>query len=205
MLSAKDLACTRGDRPLFTQINFQLRAGELLYVLGENGSGKSSLLRILCGLSHPEHGSVLWHGENIRHQADLYRTDLIYIGHLSALKDDLSASENLQISSCVSGHDVGADRVRAALHTVGLARCGDMPVRNFSQGQKRRVALARLWLSHSRLWILDEPFSALDTAAIDLMAGRIGDHLAAGGMAVLTTHQEVAIPAAVIQELRLTP
>lgn len=204
MLSAKNLACTRGDRLLFTQINFKLRAGELLYVLGENGSGKSSLLRILCGLSPPEHGSVIWNGEDIRHHADAYHADLLYIGHLNALKDDLSASENLRISSCVTGHDGGADRVRAALHAVGLARCADMPVRNLSQGQKRRAVLASLWLSQSRLWILDEPFSALDTAAIDLMVCRIGEHLFSGGMAVLTTHQEVAIPAAAIQELRLT-
>ena len=199
MLSAKNLACTRGDRLLFTRINFKLRAGELLYVLGENGSGKSSLLRILCGLSPPEHGSVIWDGEDIRHHADL-----LYIGHLNALKDDLSASENLRISSCITGHDGGADRVCAALHAVGLARCADMPVRNLSQGQKRRAVLASLWLSQSRLWILDEPFSALDTAAIDLMVCRISEHLLLGGMAVLTTHQEVAIPAAAIQELRLT-
>jgi len=205
MLSAKDLACTRGDRLLFTQVNFQLHPGGLLYVLGENGSGKSSLLRILCGLSPPEQGSVMWNGEDIRRHADAYRAELLYIGHLNALKDDLSAAENLRISSCVTGHDDGADRVRAALHAVRLARCADLPVRNLSQGQKRRVALASLWLSQARLWILDEPYSALDAAAIDLMAARIGEHLASGGMAVLTTHQEVAIPAAGIQELRLTP
>ncbi len=204
MLSAQDLACTRGDRLLFTGINFELRAGQLLYVLGENGSGKSSLLRILCGLRSPEQGQVSWQGEDIRRQSDAYRSDLIYIGHLNALKDDLSALENLSISCSVLGQNDGAVRARAALQGLGLARCADIAVRNLSQGQKRRVALANLWLSRARVWILDEPFSALDTAAIVLLASRIGEHLAAGGMAVLTTHQEVVIAAVTVQELRLT-
>ena len=141
---------------------------------------------------------------DIRRDADSYRSELIYIGHLNALKDDLTPVENLAIACSVSGQDGAMERVLAALKLLGLARCADIAVRNLSQGQKRRVALASLWLSEAKLWILDEPFSALDTAAVLLLAGRIGEHLANGGMAVLTTHQEVAIPAATIRELRLT-
>jgi heme exporter protein A len=204
MLTAQGLGCVRGDRLLFKNVGFRLKAGGLLHVRGENGSGKSSLLRMLCGLLPPEAGDVMWNGEDIRHHADTYRANLLYIGHLNALKDDLSAAENLIISSRLSGQGHEMNEVHAALQAVGLARCADLPVRNLSQGQKRRVSLARLWLSNASLWILDEPFAALDTAAIEIVSRRIGEHLATGGITILTTHQEVNITAAAMQELRLT-
>ncbi len=195
MLKAQGLACLRGDRLLFKDLSFALEAGGLLTVLGENGSGKSSLLRLLCGLLTPEQGEILWAGKPIKAHAEQYLPNLKYVGHLNGLKDDLSALENLQMSASLTGQDVSATSALAALTAIGIARCAHLPVRVLSQGQKRRVALAALWLSPSPLWILDEPFAALDAAATEVLAARIGEHLAAGGMTILTSHQDVAIKA----------
>ncbi len=195
MLIAQGLACVRGDRLLFKDLGFVLEAGSLLYVLGENGSGKSSLLRMLCGLLTPEQGEILWAGKSIKNHAELYLPNLKYLGHLNGLKDDLTALENLQMGARIAGQDVTATAALAALTAIGIARCANLPVRVLSQGQKRRVALAALWLSRSPLWILDEPFAALDVAATEVLAARISEHLAAGGMTILTSHQDVPIQA----------
>lgn len=204
MLLAQDLACLRGDRLLFKQVGFELNAGGLLYVLGENGCGKSSLLRLLCGLLIPEMGEVLWNGQSIRQESEIYQSNLFYLGHLNGLKDDLTAFENLQVSAKLAGNDVSADQVLAALTSIGIARCANLPVRVLSQGQKRRVALASLWLTKSKLWILDEPFAALDTASIEVLAERLSQHLSNGGMSIVTTHQDVMIRAQSTQTLRLS-
>ena len=195
MLTAKGLACVRGDRLLFKDLGFVLEAGSLLYVLGENGSGKSSLLRMLCGLLMPEQGEILWAGKSIKRHAEQYLPNLKYLGHLNGLKDDLTALENLQMGARIAGQDVTAAAALVALTAIGIARCANLPVRVLSQGQKRRVALAALWLSRSPLWILDEPFAALDVAATEVLAARISEHLAAGGMTILTSHQDVPIKA----------
>ena len=195
MLTAHGLACVRGDRLLFKDVGLALEAGSLLYVLGENGSGKSSLLRMLCGLLMPEQGEILWAGKSIKHHAEQYLPNLKYLGHLNGLKDDLTALENLQMGARIAGQDVTAAAALAALTAIGIARCANLPVRVLSQGQKRRVALAALWLSRSPLWILDEPFAALDVAATEVLAARISEHLAAGGMTILTSHQDVPIKA----------
>ena len=195
MLTAQGLACVRGDRLLFKDLGFVLEAGSLLYVLGENGSGKSSLLRMLCGLLMPEQGEILWVGKSIKSHAEQYLPNLKYLGHLNGLKDDLTALENLQMGARIAGQDVTAAAALAALTAIGIARCANLPVRVLSQGQKRRVALAALWLSRSPLWILDEPFAALDVAATEVLAARISEHLAAGGMTILTSHQDVSIKA----------
>jgi heme exporter protein A len=195
MLTAQGLACVRGDRLLFKDLGFVLEAGSLLYVLGENGSGKSSLLRMLCGLLMPEQGEILWAGKSIKSHAEQYLPNLKYLGHLNGLKDDLTALENLQMGARIAGQDVTAAAALAALTAIGIARCANLPVRVLSQGQKRRVALAALWLSRSPLWILDEPFAALDVAATEVLAARISEHLAAGGMTILTSHQDVPIKA----------
>ncbi|PKO52321.1 MAG: heme ABC transporter ATP-binding protein CcmA [Betaproteobacteria bacterium HGW-Betaproteobacteria-20] len=204
MLTAQGLACLRGDRLLFKNINFELEAGGLLYVLGENGSGKSSLLRLLCGLLMPEVGTVFWCGKKIRQDAENYLSDLTYLGHLNGLKDDLTAQENLQISAHLAGNPVSEEGAQTALAAIGIARCANLPVRVLSQGQKRRVALATLWLSKSKLWILDEPFAALDAASVEVLASRLGEHMANGGMTIITTHQDVAINAQSTQTLRLS-
>ncbi len=195
MLTAQGLACVRGDRLLFKDLGFVLEAGSLLYVLGENGSGKSSLLRMLCGLLMPEQGEILWAGKSIKSHAEQYLPNLKYLGHLNGLKDDLTALENLQMGARIAGQDITAAAALAALTAIGIARCANLPVRVLSQGQKRRVALAALWLSRSPLWILDEPFAALDVAATEVLAARISEHLAAGGMTILTSHQDVPIKA----------
>ncbi|CAN6132891.1 CcmA ABC-type transport system involved in cytochrome c biogenesis, ATPase component [Methylophilaceae bacterium] len=195
MLTAQGLACVRGDRLLFKDLGFVLEAGSLLYVLGENGSGKSSLLRMLCGLLMPEQGEILWAGKSIKSHAEQYLPNLKYLGHLNGLKDDLTALENLQMGARIAGQAVTAAAALAALTAIGIARCSNLPVRVLSQGQKRRVALAALWLSRSPLWILDEPFAALDVAATEVLAARISEHLAAGGMTILTSHQDVPIQA----------
>lgn len=201
MLLAQDLSCIRGERLLFKNINLEIGAGRLQYIHGENGTGKSSLLRILAGLLSPETGAVHWHGQDIK-SADSYYEHLLYVGHLNAIKEDLTARENLALSSTPS-----AAEVSVALRAVNLEKQADIAVRHLSQGQRRRVALARLWLepfsANNRLWILDEPFASLDTSMTDVLAHRISSHLSAGGSVVLTTHQEVAIAASHIQTHRL--
>ena len=203
MFAAQGLTCIRGDRILFRNIDFALTPGGLLYVLGENGSGKSSLLRLLCGLLMPEAGSVFWQGEKVGHASESYQSNLLYIGHLNGLKDDLTAVENLQMSARLAGSEADIQAALSALKAIGIERCAHLPVRVLSQGQKRRVALARLWLTNSSLWILDEPFAALDTLSVEILAAQLGQHLNSGGMVIITTHQDVAINAQSTQTLRL--
>ena len=204
MLTAQGLACLRGDRLLFKNVGFQLDAGGLLYVLGENGSGKSSLLRMLCGLLMPEEGVIFWDSKKVKENAENYLPNLTYIGHLNGLKDDLTALENLQIAARLAGNDASEKKMLAALTAIGIARCANLPARVLSQGQKRRVALATLWITQSKLWILDEPFAALDTASTEVLASRLGEHMANGGMTIITTHQDVLISAVSTQTLRLS-
>lgn len=203
MLEVKELACIRGDQLLFDHLSFKLAAGGLLYILGTNGAGKSSLLRLICGLLPAEAGDIYWRNENIRQAREIYQSELLYIGHLNGLKDDLTALENLHMSARLAGGDVNALQSQKALEDVGLAQCLHLPVRVLSQGQKRRVSLARIWLTKAKLWVLDEPFAALDASTIVLLADKLGQHLLAGGMVILTTHQEVAIRSADEQTLRL--
>jgi len=204
MLTVQDLACARGDRLLFKNVAFELNAGGLFYVLGENGSGKSSLLRMLCGLMLPENGVVLWDKKNIKEEAERYLSNLTYIGHLNGLKDDLTALENLTMSARATGNEVTKEKALRALAAIRVERCANLPARVLSQGQKRRVALAKLWLTEAVLWVLDEPFAALDIASVEVLAARLGEHLSNGGMAVLTTHQDVVIKAESTQTLRLS-
>jgi heme exporter protein A len=205
MLETVALSGSRGQRQLFSDICVTVRPGTLLAVAGENGSGKTSFLRILCGLLSPDCGSILWQGKNIRQLKELYCAQLIYIGHLNGIKDDLTPVENLKLSACLAGDDSSGATVQKALESVGLGRpIHLLPTRVLSQGQKRRVALARLWLSSRPLWFLDEPFASLDAAATQYLTERLQVHLTNGGMVVVSTHQEVAVPADSIQHLRLT-
>ncbi len=207
MLEVQGLGAVRGDRRLFAGLNFSLDGGELLYVHGPNGSGKTTLLRMLCGLVMPAEGEVRWRGETIRRQGDEYRRELLYLGHTVALKDDLTGLENLRIAAALHGAAVDETQAGEALAALGLAGFEDLPVRVLSQGQKRRVALARLQLSlqlrWACLWILDEPFTALDRAAIGVLEAVLAAHLAGGGIVVLTTHQEVALTAGVSKEIAM--
>lgn len=204
MLEAPDLECTRGDRVLFSALALRVDAGTLLRVAGANGTGKTSLLRLLCGLLLPTGGEVRWRGDPIRSLREEYWRSLVYIGHLNGVKDDLTALENLLASAAIAGLDADAASARAALDAVGLSGFEDSLARFLSQGQRRRVALARLYLSGGvPLWILDEPFTALDARGVASLSALVARHLAGGNPVVLTTHQEVPIEAARTEVLDL--
>ncbi len=195
-LQALQLSCIRGERQLFDHVDFELNPGEALRVAGVNGSGKTSLLRMLCGLAHPAEGEVRWQGRNIRALREEFCRSLIYLGHANGVKDDLLAWENLVAGSALSGNPVGRDAARQALEQLGLGRAADLPTRALSQGQRKRVALARLRLGSAvPLWILDEPFTALDLNAVTELCGTLNHHLANGGMVVYTTHQDIDLTA----------
>ena len=202
-LSADNLLGVRGDRLLFEQLNFNLSSGSVLYLQGENGSGKTTLLRTICGLSKPYEGAINWCGENINSLAEEYSKHVLYIGHLAGIKEDLTALENLQFSLALSGADISADKAAETLKLLGLAKGLNLPTRMLSQGQKRRVALARLWLQDLPLWILDEPFTALDASATILLKQKIEAFANDGGIVVMTTHQEVSINVPKFEQLRL--
>jgi heme exporter protein A len=204
MLEARDLAATRGDRMLFRGLAFALAPGALLRVTGANGRGKTTLLRALCGLLQPAAGEVRWKGESIRVLREEYWQHLLYIGHANGLKDDLTAAENLAFACGIAGRAVPREAVHAALARFGLSGREQLPVRALSQGQRRRAALARLAVGASQpLWILDEPFAALDAAGMELVLSLAGEHLARGGMVVLTTHQDARVAAASVMHISL--
>ncbi len=203
MLEVADLECVRGDRRLFTQLSFSLSGGELLYLYGHNGSGKTTLMRAICGLLQPTAGDIRWEGESIRELSDEYTREVVYIGHKNGIKDDLTALENLRILSTLDGVHMSEDQAWDALDRIGLRGFEDLPTQVLSQGQKRRVALARLLAHQAKFWILDEPFTALDKAAVALLQQVIRDHLDSGGMAMLTTHQEVKLTEGQVKQLQL--
>ena len=185
-LSAIDLACRRGGRLLFQHVAFELPPGRLAWVRGHNGRGKTSLLRLAAGLSSPEHGEVLLDGQPVQRASD--RRPL-YIGHANALKDDLTATEALQFLLRLHGRAWDTVTAHAALQRLGLPGRKQAPVRTLSQGQRRRVALARLAVEdEAALWILDEPFDALDADGVATLNQLLADHLARGGNVLLTSH-----------------
>ncbi len=200
MLETKALACERGGLRLFADLGLTLRAGGLLRVRGANGSGKSTLLRTLAGLTRPASGTVLWRGNPI---GEDFRRELLFLGHAPAIKDELTVLENLEFSAQLSG--LKEFSCTNALERLGIARLADLPARYLSQGQRKRASLARLALSPAvALWLLDEPFAALDDVAIAAVSAICAAHLSAGGMLVLTSHQDVPIaaPDAIAIELR---
>ncbi len=201
LLSVHDLACARGERLLFKDMNFSLKEGELLLVQGGNGQGKTSLLRLLTGLARPEAGEVSWCGEPIGRVSEAYHAAMCYLGHANGVKDDLDPLENLRFSDGLHGRSFDRSRAIATLEQLGLTRCLDLPCRVLSFGQRRRVALAALLLAGATLWILDEPLTGLDVHAVVLMEGLIREHLKAGGMVVATTHQALNLEGVSVQRL----
>lgn len=193
MLLASRLACLRGDRLLFDDVNFALEPGAWVQVSGANGAGKTTLLRTVMGLCSPERGEVRWAGEPVGDRPEAFRRASIYLGHHAALKDDLTPLENLRVAGALDGSPVGEAEARSALERLGLRGRTGLPTRVLSAGQRRRALLARLLVRPAALWVLDEPFAALDTDAVDTVVEMLGTHLAGGGMALLTSHQPVAL------------
>jgi len=203
MLDASGLECVRGEARLFADVSLRVDAGEMLFVQGCNGSGKTSLLRMLCGFSPPAAGAIRWRGKAIGSLGEDYRRELFYLGHLNAIKEELTPLENLRASARLADETLASDAALDALERLGLGGRADLACRYLSQGQKRRVALARLVHERRALWVLDEPYVGLDAPAMALIAGLIGAHLQRGGLAVLTTHQAVKVAAGRVRELLL--
>jgi len=193
-LEARDLTCVRGDKTLFSGLSFQITSGECLHVRGQNGVGKTSLLRLLTGLSKAEAGAVLWNGLPISAEPSTFHRELLFLGHRDALKEELSALENLQMYAALDDVQLSLDTALAALWRFGLRGRENLPVHYLSAGQKRRVLMARMLTRQACLWILDEPFNALDSNAVAELESLIAEHLAAGGMLVLTSHQAIELP-----------
>jgi heme exporter protein A len=198
------VACRRGTRLLFSGLHLAVGAGEVVWLRGDNGRGKTSLLRLLSGLASPEEGQITWRGVPIRKAGSDYRAELVYIGHLNALKDDLTALESLRFMAQLHGRETDETALNEALRALGVHARRHAPTRALSQGQRRRVALARLWLERSpSLWLLDEPFDALDTTGIATLNGLLGAHAARGGAVVLTSHQPLSLQAPRPREFHL--
>jgi heme exporter protein A len=201
MLVAEALTCERGGLRLFSGLDFGLQAGGLLRVRGANGSGKTTLLRTLAGLTRPSAGAVRWRDRAI---GDDYRREMLFLGHAPAVKDDLTVAENLVYALRIGGLAPSGAQCEGALESLGIARLAALPARVLSQGQRRRAALARLALSAPvPLWLLDEPFAALDAAGIATVSGLCAGHLARGGLLVLTSHQDVDIAAQAMLAIEL--
>lgn len=193
MFSVSNLSCSKGDKRLFSGVSFTLQPGQWLHLKGDNGVGKTSLLRLACGLSALEDGEITWNHQAVSKDPQTFRANLAYLGHQLALKDDLSPLENLQTDAAIVGRQLTASDAKQALAQMGLRGRENLPVRVLSQGQKRRTALARLLVSSAKLWVLDEPFVALDTMAQNALSEVINAHLAKQGMVLLTSHQAVSL------------
>jgi heme exporter protein A len=201
VLEAHGLCCVRGERELFSDLNLRISAGNCLHVRGENGVGKTSLLRLLTGLSKPESGEVLWGNQSIALDPIAYHRELLFLGHRDALKEDLTALENVQMYAALDDVALSQEQALTSLWRFGLRGRENLPVNCLSAGQKRRVLMARMLTRQAKLWILDEPFNALDTQAIQEMQNLIVEHLSVDGLVVLTSHQEVSIPNVQVLEL----
>lgn len=200
-LSLQNLACQRGERLLFRGLSRDFKNGDFVQIEGHNGIGKTSLLRILAGLAQPLEGEVRWDSEPIIKQREIYHQHLLYLGHLSGVKPELTAWENLQFYQKISQAEQGDDALWAVLEKVGLLGREDLPAAQLSAGQQRRIALARLWLSQTALWILDEPFTAIDKKGVEILTALFDEHAEKGGIVLLTSHQDV--PGVRLQKLNL--
>ncbi len=203
MLELRNLACVRGERRLFAGVSQAIPVGQLVRVRGDNGAGKTSLLRLVAGLSEPAMGQVLWQGSDSRQVREPFQRALVYLGHASGIKDELDAVENLRAACALAGEPVADGAAVDALSAMGLGGRLQLECKVLSAGQRRRVALARLLLTRKPLWLLDEPFNALDPQAVAQLAAAVGRHLEAGGICVYTTHQPVEIAADNAAELTL--
>jgi heme exporter protein A len=199
-LKGDDLSCIRDDRVLFEELVFELIPGQVLLLEGKNGSGKTSLLRILCGFREPDTGQVTWCGDAINDSQ--YYADMAYVGHLDGVKKELTVLENLKVSLALGRP--GQYTIQRALNKVHLVNYDDVLVQALSAGQKRRLSLARLLITQNIVWILDEPFTSLDKQGITLIESLMYEHCASGGMIVLTSHHDIALHGVDVQRINLS-
>lgn len=199
-LQGEDLSCIRDDRELFAGLGFTVHPGQVLLLEGNNGSGKTSLLRIICGFREPDTGAVRWCGEAV--PQGQYYSDMAYVGHLDGIKKELTVLENLRLSLALG--QPGLLTIQQALDKVQLAGYEDTLIQALSAGQKRRLSLARLLITHNVLWILDEPFTSLDKQGIVLIESLMAEHCANGGMMVLTSHHDINLQSVDVQRVRLS-
>ncbi len=202
-LSFSQLGCLKGGRSLFKHLDVELTSGQWLDVSGVNGAGKTSLLRMVCGLSAIEWGAILWNGQSIHAHGGTYRQNLFYLGHLNALQESMTVDDNLTFQAALRGLAIDVTYKNTVLARFGLSgRCHHL-VRHLSQGQKRRVALTQLAFCTAQLWVLDEPDVALDEEGIGLLTRLMADHLRCGGLAVMASHRRISLDPIPAQLLEL--
>jgi len=202
LLQAEDLELWRGERCLFRALSFELPEGAVLHVSGANGCGKTSLLRVLCGLTEPEVGEIRWRGRSIRRCREDFQHAFAWLGHLNGCKAELSARENLAFSVSLR-RETNPDVRNDTLDQVGLDSVADLPCRVLSAGQKRRLSLATIMVSAAQLWILDEPFTNLDAKGRDMISRMLDRHCANGGTAIVASHQELGVEQRYLQHLEM--
>ncbi len=203
-LQVVNASCERGGRQLFAPVSFAVQPGQAMHLQGDNGAGKTSLLRALCGLSPLSQGQLSWGGQPLPQARHAFLQQVFYLGHALGLKDELSALENLQTAAAIAGQPLDTTTAVKALTAQGLSTRMHLPLRVLSQGQKRRVALARLQVSTALLWLLDEPLVALDSGAQQALTGLLQTHLNQGGMLLFTSHQPMDLGGRVLM-LSLQP
>ena len=192
LLETVGLSCARGDRLLFKDLSLCISAGEVVQILGANGSGKTTLLRVLCGLQSPAGGTIRWRDREVAPGAPELREEVQYIGHAAGVKLDLTPRENLRVALALGARPTGTT-ADTAFSRLEIEAFGDSPARTLSAGQRQRVALARLLTCASRLWVLDEPFTALDAHGVAIVDTMLREHIDAGGAAIVTSHHPVAL------------
>ncbi|USD65999.1 cytochrome c biogenesis heme-transporting ATPase CcmA [Vibrio sp. SCSIO 43136] len=203
MLDISNLTAIRDERVLFEELSFRVQPGELIQIEGRNGTGKTTLLRIIAGLGDHEGGEIEWKGESIFSSRDNYHQDLLFLGHQTGVKRELSGFENLMFYQQIHQQKNDPQAILDALTQVGLAGREEVPVAQLSAGQQRRVALARLWLSNHPLWILDEPLTAIDKQGVKVLEQLFLNHAQNGGMVMLTTHQDMFADNPLLRKIRL--
>ena len=202
MLEIRNVTCIRDERVLFEQLSFTISGGELIQIEGQNGAGKTTLLRIIAGLGYADEGDIYWNGESIKKNREEFHSDLLFLGHHTGVKRELTAFENLAFYQSMHSN-YNEEAIWGALTRVGLAGREDVAAGQLSAGQQRRVALARLWLSNHKLWVLDEPLTAIDKQGVKVLEQLFMNHAKQGGIVLLTTHQDLFTDSNELKKIRL--